>query len=221
MKILYYNGPFNSVYDADDDIPVVVALRSLFKEPLPLTLFTDSSLWRNGQPLFVPPCAEGGTLWVAPAVRIGRLGKYIDWRWAQRYIDAMGLVVRLRPAGQQPGEPQWASEEAFDSSLCVGVWKELDPLAPTTAGNEFFAPIYYASAPPGSQSDPTLVRLEGRMTPMIEMETLVAAVSERFTLKSGDVIAAGEIKLGNVAHFVDHRVCVTLGGIETLRFKVK
>lgn len=221
MKILYYNGPFNSVDDADDDIPEEVALRSLFKEPLPLTLFTDSSLWRNGQPLFVPPCAEGGTLWVAPAVRIGCLGKYIDRRWAQRYIDAMGLVVRLRPAGRQPGEPQWAADEAFDSSLCVGEWKELDHHATATPGNEFFAPIYYASAPLSSQFDPTLVRLEGRMTPMIEMETLVAAVSERFTLKSGDVIAAGEIRLGNVADLIDRRVRVMLGGIETLRFKVK
>lgn len=216
MKILYYNGPFSIGHEAS----AVVDYSGHSNGPLPLTLFTDSSLWRNGQPLFVPPCAVGGTLWVAPAVRIGRLGKYILPKWVYRHIDGVGLVVRLRPEGVQPGEPQWAGQEAFDSSLCVGRWRDFPYFAPHLP-EMVFNNIFYASAPLSSQADPTLMKLEGVHTSTIDMESLVPAVSELFTLKSGDVIAAGEIKLGNVADFINHRVVMTLDEYEILRFKVK
>ncbi len=73
---------------------------------LPLTMGADSALVRQGFPCFLPDFArDGWELRLAPVLRVSRLGKWIEPRFAHRYIDAVTIAAILRPAPPVPLAP--------------------------------------------------------------------------------------------------------------------
>ena len=109
-----------------------------------MELIADSAVVTPPHPLFLP---DFDTEWegrICPAYRIGRLGKTVDARFAPRYIDAYGLVLRLIPAGtdkalRAAGMPA-GLDGMFDSALYTGAWLPTEgvdmnaPLAVSCAG---------------------------------------------------------------------------------------
>ncbi|MCM1452783.1 MAG: hypothetical protein NC102_11035 [Clostridium sp.] len=93
--------------------------------PRELSLYADSAVGRDVQPLFIPDEREDWRLTLAPAIRVGRLGKCIPEKFALRYIDAIGIVGLMHPGSVSliPGQvPGWLS--LMDSAVTTGAWME-------------------------------------------------------------------------------------------------
>lgn len=57
-----------------------------------IRVIADSALGRNRQPWFIPEFGENWRWYVAPAVRISRLGKGIRPEFADRYVSERTLI---------------------------------------------------------------------------------------------------------------------------------
>lgn len=143
---------------------------------LPLRLIADSGINRNDRPAFLPDFArEGWVLDIMPAVRIGRLGKFISPKFAARHISEFMLVGVLRDPSSRTPDPL---TDSFD-----GV---------ATQGN----PLEYASLPPVITISAEAIGPDGHVTRRdltLDISTLhipetVALISRYSTLKSGDII---------------------------------
>jgi hypothetical protein len=156
--------------------------------PLPVRLIADSAANRNNRPAFVPDFArEGWIVEVRPAIHIGRLGKFIAARFADRYIKSLSLVALLRPADMQELN---SLNDSFDGAI--------------TLGEEF-------TYTPGEKLriDATLEAIEGsdiastsdlpaQLHADIDLEQLhiedtVALISRYSMLKSGDIILPASV----------------------------
>lgn len=135
---------------------------------LPLAVGADSALVRPGFPTFIPDFArQGWELRVAPAFRIGRLGKWIEPRFAHRYFDAAAPVAILRPA-----DPSARLLPIFDGALTPGVFQPIE--LPTDAGD-------------GTLASSAAETFRFSMADLRAAEIL-ALISRSTTLKSGDII---------------------------------
>lgn len=166
---------------------------------LPVRLIADSALNRNRLPVFIPDFArEGWSAEVLPAVRIGRLGKFISARFARRYIAGVGVGLLLRQddaAAAADGMPDGTAESRqaqtslrwiFDGVLTQGEW-----YAPM---EDFFdRPLSIKS-----EYSPLMRGVSMEMSPMeaeimipweqLHIEETIALMSRFCTLKSGDII---------------------------------
>ncbi len=170
-------------------------------EPTVVSLLVDSSLSRNHLPLFLPPHSREWKLTAGLAVRIVRLGKFISPRFASRYYDAVTLIARLRPQGTVL--PASATLTAFDSSAVVGDWLpvadvDADAVALTVGGDAELTVPFDREA----------------------TDRLIAYLSQYFTLKTGDIIVAGDCDFA-ITPRIDTSLRLTLEGSECLKFKIK
>ncbi|MDE5773876.1 MAG: hypothetical protein K2H86_05415, partial [Muribaculaceae bacterium] len=90
------------------------------------TVLPDSVGLINDRPLFVPDFDNGAVGYAAVAVKITRLGKCIEERFAHRYHTeyAPALVVMPSSAAQmlENGVTPPATELCFDSAVVTGRW---------------------------------------------------------------------------------------------------
>lgn len=194
------------------------ALRTPYGAPLralDINVLADSAANRNNRPMFVPDFArEGWVVEVLPAVRIGRLGKFIAPRFAHRYIQDILLTAFLH---QPDGDPVAPLACLFDGALTLG-----DPIpnsafcnphsseassadaaaiyrAPTTGTLHIeasLAPLSHGAASPASGAAPISRGAAADAATIIadvDIEALrlpetIALLSRYCTLKSGDLI---------------------------------
>lgn len=194
------------------------ALRTPYGAPLralDVNVLADSAANRNNRPMFVPDFArEGWVVEVLPAVRIGRLGKFIDPRFAHRYIQDILLTAFLH---QPDGDPVAPLACLFDGALTLG-----DPIpnsafcnphsseassadaaaiyrAPTTGTLHIeasLAPLSHGAASPASDAAPISRGAAADAATIIadvDIEALrlpetIVLLSRYCTLKSGDLI---------------------------------
>lgn len=94
-------------------------------DPPHLTLYPSSALIHGGKPFFLP---DFGGAWCASptvALRLCRLGKSIDARFAMRYIDAMAPAVIFSPQEFASDPALAAFVTAIDSTVAFGPWQQL------------------------------------------------------------------------------------------------
>ncbi len=86
----------------------------------------DSALLVNDKPFFLPEFSEHILCRLCIVVRVNRLGKCIEERFAHRYYDAwaIGLNMRLDPAFQSGTTIPDLQALGFDNSLVVGRFTE-------------------------------------------------------------------------------------------------
>jgi len=92
-------------------------------QPFQLSLYADSAMGRDVQPLFIPEIEGDWCVTLATAYRVGRLGKSVPEKYADRYIDAVGVVALMHPASVRPEAgtvPGWLS--LMDSAVTSGRW---------------------------------------------------------------------------------------------------
>lgn len=92
------------------------------------TMKCDASLLNQRKPFFMPDWSHDIRVVPCAVVRIGRLGKCIEARFAHRYYD--GIAYGLDFVAYDLLATNYAQATAFDNSLCVGEWLPVDSEMP-------------------------------------------------------------------------------------------
>lgn len=154
----------------------------LLKEPV---IFSkpESAVIRENKPFFIPDFAERFDYETELVVRINRLGKNIPERFAHRYYDEVTLGIDFTARDMQEklrkeGLP-WELCKAFDGSAAIGEFIPKTELPPVQ-DIHFHLDIEGETVQRGHTAD------------MIHsVDSLIAYVSQFFTLKTGDLIFTG------------------------------
>lgn len=171
-------------------------------EALPVSIIADTAVARPGFPMFVPDFARSWRIGFMPAVGLGRLGKWIEPRFAPRYYSTLSLVARLLPPeGYIPAGSALMSN--IDGSLATAPYIPL----------------------PEEGTDLTF-RLEHTgqectiSTAELRLPDTVALVSRYMTLRTGDILLPCLLPF-TIPVELDSKVDITLNGEPILSFKVK
>lgn len=90
-----------------------------------MAMKSDSSLLNQGKPFFLPDLSKDIRQCPCVVVRICRLGRSIEPRFADRYYDALAYGIDFR-ANDLLQQGQMTEGLAFDGALCVGEWLQPD-----------------------------------------------------------------------------------------------
>ena len=141
----------------------------------------DSALLPPRNPFVIPPWTSDVHHEIEWVVRISKVGKYIEPRFAYSYLDAMtvGLDFTARDLQTQlknKGLP-WERAKGFDGSAVLGSWV---PIPSEPADHDIRLEKNGVAVQQGSTADF-----------LHSVENLIAFVSQHFTLKKGDVLFTG------------------------------
>lgn len=144
----------------------------------------DSSMLRNRRPFFLPDFSERIEYETELVVRISRLGKSIEAKFADRYWDAVtvGIDFTARDLQNQyrsKGLP-WELCKGFDSSAVVGDWIEKEALEKELQDLKFRLDIDGKTVQQGYTGDM-----------IFSVAAIIEYVSSFCTLKTGDLIFTG------------------------------
>jgi 2-keto-4-pentenoate hydratase/2-oxohepta-3-ene-1,7-dioic acid hydratase in catechol pathway len=156
----------------------------------------DSALLRNNDPFYIPDWTSEVHHEIELVIRINRIGKNIEQRFAHRYYDEIGLGIDFTARDvqkelKQKGLP-WEKAKAFDQSAVIG---------------STFLPVSIFPDPESIrfslQINGSIVQ-EGNSELMIfGFEEIISHVSKYMTLKIGDLIytgtpaGVGAVKIGD------------------------
>lgn len=143
----------------------------------------DTALLLKGQPFFIPAFSNEIHHEVEVLVKINRIGKHIQSKFAHKYYDEIGLGIDFTARDVQnslkaKGLP-WEKSKAFDGAALVGKWVSKDQL-PEVNNLNFELRKNNAIV----QSGTTALMLW-------KIDELIAYISQFFTLKIGDIIFTG------------------------------
>jgi 2-keto-4-pentenoate hydratase/2-oxohepta-3-ene-1,7-dioic acid hydratase in catechol pathway len=143
----------------------------------------DSSVLPKEQDFYIPDFTQNVHYEVEVLVKICKVGKHIDKRFAHKYYDEIGLGIDftardIQSELKEKGLP-WEKAKGFDGSAVIGKWlpksnfKDLNNLNFSLERNN------------------EMVQ-EGNTSFMLwKIDELIAYVSKYFTLKKGDVLYTG------------------------------
>ena len=143
----------------------------------------DSALILNNQPFFLPDFSNEIHHEVEVVLKINRLGKNIDEKFAHRYYEEIGLGIDLTARDLQQkckaaGKP-WEIAKAFDGSAPLGTFIKKQNLPDVNAIN-FYLDINGKTVQKGNTKDM-----------IFSFDSLIAYLSKFLTLKIGDLIYTG------------------------------
>ncbi len=175
-------------------------------------LMADSSLLKDGKPLFLPDFAEEFVARPALVVRINRLGKNIAKRFASRYYDAVtvGLCIEARGFKHENGiEGIGSVVNAFDSAAVLGDFVEIENI--TDINN-----IPFSINVNGN----TNIELNSQELDK-NIDELIEELSKYFTFKIGDILYTGYRDDLSFKLNINDVISGQLGEYTPLHFKVK
>lgn len=143
----------------------------------------DTSLVLKNQPFFIPPFSDDVHYEVEILVRINRIGKHIQQKFANKYYDEIGLGIDFTARDLQAklkakGLP-WEKAKAFDGAAVVGDWVNKSELP-------HIDELQFEMTKNG-----TVVQQSSSALMLWKVDELIAYVSQFFTLKIGDIIFTG------------------------------
>lgn len=173
----------------------------------------DSAMLLKGQPFFYPDFSQHIEYEVEVVVRIDKVGKSIDPRWAHRYYSQVALGIDftardLQLQAKAKGQP-WAQSKGFDGSAVIS---DFVPLG--TIGNDI-QNIDFTLSKNGQE-----VQHGNTRDMLTNMDETIAYISQYMLLRTGDLIytgtpaGAGTIDIGDV-------LTGTLQGQTLLNCKIK
>lgn len=142
----------------------------------------DSAVVLKNNPFIIPPFSEDIHYEVEIVVRIKKIGKFIDEKFAHKYYDEIGLGIDftardLQSRLKEKGLP-WEKSKAFDGSAVVGNFVDKSELDLNS--------IKFQLLRNGS------VVQDGDSSHMLwKIDEIISYVSQFFTLKIGDLIFTG------------------------------
>ena len=143
----------------------------------------DTSVLLKKQPFFIPHFSKQVQHEVELLIKITKVGKHIDKKFAHKYYDEIGLGIDftardLQQQLKQIGLP-WEKAKAFDGSAVIGKFvsknqfESLDTISFSLKKND-------------------QVVQQGNSSQMLwKFDELIEYISKYFTLKIGDVIFTG------------------------------
>mgnify|MGYP006090363071 FL=1 len=151
-------------------------------EPV-IFLKPDTAILLKKQPFFIPDFSNEVHHEVEVLVKINRVGKYIDSKFAHKYYEQIGLGIDftardLQKQLKEKGLP-WEKSKAFDGSAVIGKW-----VSKSSYKNLNKLPFSLLKNNETVQSATTEDMLWG-------IDEIIAYVSRFFTLKIGDIIFTG------------------------------
>lgn len=156
----------------------------LFKPENPV-VFTkaETALLKNHKPFFIPDDMGPIEYESELVVRINRLGKCIDKKFAHRYYDAVTVGIdftarQLQGRLRKAGEP-WELAKAFDNSAPIGEWIPMEE-AGDIGRISFHMDLNGQTVQEGFSGDM-----------LFGVDEIIAYISRFFTLKTGDIIFTG------------------------------
>jgi 2-keto-4-pentenoate hydratase/2-oxohepta-3-ene-1,7-dioic acid hydratase in catechol pathway len=152
------------------------------QEPV-IFLKPDTAVLQKQFPFVIPDFSNDVHHEVEILVKINRVGKYIDQKFAHKYYDEIGLGIDftardLQSKLKEKGLP-WEKAKAFDGSAVIGDF---------ISKSEFNSldNINFEMTCNG-----TVVQKGNTAAMLWKVDELVAYASQYFTLKTGDVIFTG------------------------------
>jgi len=151
-------------------------------EPV-IFLKPDTAILLKKQPFFIPDFSEEVHHEVEVLVKINRVGKHIDSKFAHKYYDQIGLGIDftardLQQKLKEQGLP-WEKAKAFDGSAVVGKWV-------SKSNFENLNNLPFSLCKNGE-----IVQSATTQNMLWNIDDIIAYVSQFFTLKIGDIIFTG------------------------------
>jgi len=143
----------------------------------------DTAILLKNQPFFIPDFSDDVHHEVEVLVKIKKVGKHIDKKFAHKYYDEIGLGIDFTARDLQAqlkakGLP-WEKAKAFDGAAVIGKWlsktkfQDVDDINFSLKKND------------------KLVQVGNTALMLWKIDELIEYVSKYFTLKIGDIIFTG------------------------------
>lgn len=172
----------------------------------------DSSILLKKHPFVIPEFSNDVHHEVEILVKINKIGKYIDQKFAHTYYDEIGLGIDFTARDLQSnlkakGLP-WEKAKAFDGSAVIGNWLPKETLGDVDT-------IGFTLEKNGE------VVQDGNTSHMLwKIDELISYVSQYFTLKIGDIIFTGTpAGVGSVA--INDKLKGFIGDTELFSINIK
>ena len=181
------------------------------KEPV-IFMKPESAQLKDGKPFFIPDFSKEVHYETEIVLKINRLGKCIEEKFAHRYYDELTVGIDftardLQRNLKQEGLP-WEISKAFDSSAAIGRFISKDEFQDAQNIN-FHLDINSKTVQHGNTQDM-----------IYSIDKIIAYVSQFFTLKIGDLIFTGTpAGVGPVQ--IDDRLTGYIEEHKLLEFNVK
>ncbi len=143
----------------------------------------DTSILLKKQPFFIPDFSDDVHHEVEVLVKIKKVGKYIDKKFAHKYYDEVGLGIDFTARDLQArlktkGLP-WEKAKAFDGAAVIGEWL---PKSQFQNINDIKFSL---------KKNDEVVQSASTALMLWKIDELIEYVSKYFTLKIGDIIFTG------------------------------
>lgn len=151
-------------------------------EPV-IFLKADSALLKDGKPFFIPDDMGRIEYETEVVVRICRLGKTIQERFAHRYYDAVTVGIdftarELQKKLKEQGHP-WELSKSFDGAAVLGSWVDKERFLDIQR-LRFHLDINGKTVQQGCTCDM-----------LCKIDEVISYISRYFTLKTGDLLYTG------------------------------
>ena len=172
----------------------------------------ESSLLRNDKDFYLPGFSNNIQHEIEIVLRINRLGKHIQSKFAHRYFDAIGIGIDftardLQQICKEKGLP-WEISKAFDGSAAISEFIPIDEF-------EDINDINF------TLSKNNILMQSGNTSDMIfDFSEIIEYISKFMTLKIGDLIYTGtpsgvsKVEIGDT-------LTASLNGKEIMNMKIK
>lgn len=143
----------------------------------------DSAVLLKQHPFVIPEFSSDIHHEVEVLVKINKVGKYIEPKFAHKYYDEIGLGIDftardLQAKLKEKGLP-WEKAKAFDGSAVIGDFINIDQIQNL---NQLSFSL---------QSNGQVVQSGNTSLMLWTIDEIIAYVSQFFTLKIGDIIFTG------------------------------
>ena len=143
----------------------------------------DTAILLKKQPFFIPDFSDDVHYEVEVLVKINRVGKHIDKKFAHKYYNDIGLGIDftardLQSKLKEKGLP-WEKAKSFDGAAVVGKWIDKSEFA--NIDNIEFS----------LKKNDKIVQNGNTSHMLWKIDELIEYVSKYFTLKIGDIIFTG------------------------------
>jgi 2-keto-4-pentenoate hydratase/2-oxohepta-3-ene-1,7-dioic acid hydratase in catechol pathway len=153
------------------------------EEPV-VFLKPDTAILLKKHPFFIPEHSNDVHHEIEVVVKINRLGKHIESRFAHKYYSEIGLGIDftardVQTQCKEKGLP-WEKAKAFDGSAAVSKFFPLATIGKDIQDINFRLDINGNTVQSGSTSNM-----------LFSVDEIISHVSKYFTLKTGDLIFTG------------------------------
>jgi 2-keto-4-pentenoate hydratase/2-oxohepta-3-ene-1,7-dioic acid hydratase in catechol pathway len=143
----------------------------------------DTAILLKKQPFFIPDFSDDVHYEVEVLVKMNRVGKHIDKKFAHKYYNDIGLGIDftardLQSKLKEKGLP-WEKAKSFDGAAVVGKWIDKSEFA--NIDNIEFS----------LKKNDKIVQNGNTSHMLWKIDELIEYVSKYFTLKIGDIIFTG------------------------------